>query len=74
MQADAETARELWSVNDLARTHSVSRRHIYDLIERGELEGRKIGRLTVIPEASRRAWVDSLPRFQSTAASQQAAA
>jgi excisionase family DNA binding protein len=65
MQTEAESARELWSVNDLARAHSVSRRHVYDLIERGALEARKIGRLTVIPEASRRAWIASLPRFQS---------
>lgn len=65
---DAQTERELWSINDLARRHSVSRRHVYSLIERGELEARKIGRLTVVTEASRRAWVDSLPPMRSASA------
>jgi hypothetical protein len=67
----ADTARELWTIGDFAHAHGVSVRAVYLLLERGALEGRKVGRRTLVTEASRLAWLKGLPPYHSTAASRQ---
>jgi hypothetical protein len=54
--------RELWSIADFAEAHAISKRQVYVLIERGDVEGVSIGRRTLVTEASRLAWLANLPR------------
>jgi hypothetical protein len=41
-----------------------SRAHVYVLIARGLLDARKLGRRTIISVASRRSYIESLPKAQ----------
>jgi hypothetical protein len=68
-ERSADATRELWTIGDFAHAHGVSVRAVYLLLERGVLEGRKVGRRTLVTEASRLAWLKGLPPFHSTAAS-----
>lgn len=48
-----------YSVNDAIRATSIGRTRLYQLINEGRLEVRKIGKRTLIPAASLRALIDS---------------
>lgn len=61
--------RELWTIGAFAHAHGLSVRAVYLLLERKVLEGRKVGRRTLITEASRRRWLQKLPRFESSSGS-----
>lgn len=52
----------------LARIGSISRTTLYERIAAGEIEVVKIGRTTLIPDASLQAFVDRLRTGESSAA------
>lgn len=58
-----EADKRLWTPNDFAAAHSISRRHVYDMLKRRDIEGVKVGRLTLITEESRLRWLRSLPFY-----------
>jgi excisionase family DNA binding protein len=49
-------------VTEAARLLSLGRTRIYELIDAGDLEARKLGKLTMITMDSVRRFVDGLPR------------
>jgi excisionase family DNA binding protein len=57
--------RELWSIGEFAAAHGISGRQVYALLSRGSLKGVRVGRRTLITNASRVEWLETLPRFQS---------
>jgi excisionase family DNA binding protein len=57
-----------FDISGAARAMSVGRNKVYDEIAAGRLDARKVGRRTVISRAAIQAWLDSLPRLNSTAA------
>lgn len=64
-----EKPKELWSINDFRKAHgNLSRAYVYELLQNGTISGVKIGKLTLITEASRQEWLRSLPKFRSSAA------
>lgn len=66
MQTHEEDAkRELWSIGEFAAAHGISARQVYVLLQRGALSGVRLGRRTLITNASRNEWLGTLPRFRS---------
>jgi excisionase family DNA binding protein len=49
------------SLNDFCAANAVSRPTAYREIAAGRLKARKVGRKTIIPKESERAWLQSLP-------------
>lgn len=66
--AEKAVSRDLWTISDFCQAHGFSRAYAYELLQREVLVAVKVGKLTLITEASRQAWLQSLPRFRSTAA------
>lgn len=57
-----------YDVDGAARVTGVGRNKIYDEIQAGRLEARKLGRRTVITRAAIERWFGTLPRFTNSAA------
>ena len=55
------------SVKDAAKSLSLSKSRLYELISEGQIEARKIGGRTVIPYASLQALVASAPLMKEPA-------
>ena len=53
--------RTLWRIEEFAAAHGISKRQAYKLLERGALKGVRVGRRTLITDASRRRWLARLP-------------
>jgi excisionase family DNA binding protein len=51
-----------YRIEDFALCFAVSKRTVWELIARGEIEALKIGRRTVITAESAQAWRDRCPR------------
>ena len=49
--------KELWSTSELAEAVGVSRERVRQLVVSGEIDGHKVGRTWVIPEAEARRWL-----------------
>lgn len=56
-----------YSVKTAVSATGFSQARIYRLLSAGKIEGRKEGKRTVIPADSLRAYLNSLPKFTSTA-------
>lgn len=54
-----------WGIDEFASVHAISTRQVYVLLQSGALEGRRIGRRTVVTEESAARWRADLPRFES---------
>lgn len=63
-----ETEPLAYDVDDAMRVMSIRRNKLYDEINAGRLDARKVGRRTVIPRAAIEAWLSNLPRVAPTAA------
>jgi excisionase family DNA binding protein len=50
------------TIADAAKVSGLGRTSLYELIGAGKIEARKAGNRTLIPAASLRAYIDSLPR------------
>jgi len=55
-------------VKDAATFIGLSRSRLYELIDEGRIDARKLGARTVVPVASLRAFVEAAPRLQAEAA------
>jgi excisionase family DNA binding protein len=55
-----------------ADTFGLSRSYVYLLLQRGELQARKCGNITLIEHDEMVRWLRSLPTFKPTAASVEA--
>jgi hypothetical protein len=49
-----------YSVQDFAKTHSISRAQAWLLIQRGDIHTVRMGRRRLIPAAAAASWLDSL--------------
>ena len=58
-----------YTVAETQRVAGIGKTQIYDLINKGHLEARKLGRRTLISGASLREFLDSLPPIRSDPAS-----
>lgn len=56
------------TIAEFGAEYGPCRASVYNMIRRGELEARKVGRLTVIPRAEAERWFAALPSFESAAA------
>ena len=53
--------KEAFSVEEFCRRYPIGKTRLYDEINRGNLQAKKLGRRTVIPAESARAWLRELP-------------
>jgi excisionase family DNA binding protein len=66
MSAPTSTVDRLaYSPGDAAAALGVARSHVYELLARGELHGRKIGRRTVILHDELVRYLDSRPAYET---------
>lgn len=56
----------LMTLQDVSANYRISRTRLYGLINRGEIEARKLGHRTVITEAEMERYVTSLPVHRPT--------
>jgi excisionase family DNA binding protein len=55
-----------YRIDDFAQCFGISRRTVWELIARGEIEALKIGRRTLITAESAEAWRSRCPRVKPT--------
>ena len=60
-QSQQVVEREFYTVPEVVAMVPLPRSTLYELIRAGKIEAKKIGRRTMIPAASLRAWIGSLP-------------
>lgn len=61
-------SRHLFSINDFAAAHAISRTQAYREISTGRLIASKVGKRTVITAENAAAWRAALPEFERKAA------
>lgn len=56
--------RNAFSPGEIAERNGISKPQVYVELKQGRLEGRKLGRRTIITAAAERAWLEAMPRFE----------
>lgn len=52
-----------YTIENAAEVANIGKTKLYQALNSGVLEGRKVGRRTLIPHDALRRWVDSLPKY-----------
>lgn len=63
-RAKPSPGRRSFSINEICERNKVSRRFVYDEINRGRLKVKKAGRRSLITDEAEGDWLDSLPEYQ----------
>jgi excisionase family DNA binding protein len=55
----------LYTISQTCRVAAIGRTKLYELIARGEIPIRKVGKKTLVAAADLQRWVDQLPAIQT---------